>query len=127
MLRGTMKFYPVWDGTLVVASVQGLPVTESGIFAMHIHEGGNCGGEDFSDAGAHYNPANTPHPEHSGDLPPLLRCCSGRAFFAVVTGRFRIPDVIGKTVIIHSGPDDFHTQPAGNSGGRIGCGMIRKN
>lgn len=125
-LRGTVRFYPMWDGVLVEVEVCGLPEGGDGIFAMHIHEGSDCGGTDFSNAGGHFNPGGQMHPEHAGDLPPLFRCCGGRAYFAMVTSRFTIPDVVGRTVIIHSGPDDFHSQPAGNSGSRIGCGMIRR-
>lgn len=125
-LRGTVKFYPVWDGVLITAEVCGLPEQGNGIFAMHIHQGDTCIGRDFSDASGHFNPAGSLHPAHAGDLPSLIRCCGGRAYFAVVTSRFSLGDVIGRTVIIHSGPDDFYTQPAGNSGSRIGCGVIRK-
>lgn len=125
-LRGLVGFYPMRNGVLVVAEISGLPEQGPGIFAMHIHEGEGCGGTDFSDAGGHFNPEGKRHPEHAGDLPPLLRCCDGRAYFSVMTSRFSIRDVIGRTVVIHSGPDDFHTQPSGNSGGRIGCGVIRR-
>ncbi len=55
---------------------------------------------------------------HAGDLPPLLSN-NGRAYCQVLTGRFRVSDVIGKTVVIHSGPDDFMTQPSGNAGEKI--------
>lgn len=64
-----------------------------------------------------------PHPFHAGDLPPLLSC-KGRAYLAVITGRFCVKDVIGRSVVIHAGPDDLHTQPAGNAGAKIGCGVI---
>lgn len=123
-LRGTVKFYPVDCGTLIAADLTGLPESESGFFALHIHEGKNCTGEGFPNTGGHYNPEDTPHPRHAGDLPPLLSE-NGRAFLATRTGRFAVWDVIGKTVVIHSGPDDFHSQPAGNAGEKIGCGEIK--
>ena len=81
--------------------------------------------DDFESAGGHLNFENTPHPEHTGDLPPLFGA-DGRAYLAVITGRFSVNDVIGRTVIIHSDPDDFKTQPAGNSGERIACGVISR-
>ena len=123
-LRGIVKFYEQREGTLVVAQIDGLPKeSETGFFAFHIHEGRDCGGEGFADTGGHFNPGNTEHPRHAGDLPPLLSD-NGRAFMQVLTGRFRVDEVIGRTVIIHSHPDDFHTQPSGNAGTKIACGVI---
>ena len=122
-LYGTVKLYPMGKHVLVVADVCGLPKSETGIFALHIHAGTDCGGQDFSDSGSHFDMDSDPHPSHAGDLPPLFSC-DGRAFLAVLTGRFCLPDVLGKTVIIHAGPDDFHSQPAGNAGKKIACGVI---
>lgn len=122
-IRGYARFYPHRDGVLAVVSVCGLPESASGFFALHIHEGGDCGGEVFANSGSHYNPSGTTHPRHAGDLPPLLSC-RGNAWMAVVTNRFQIRDIIGKTVIIHSAPDDFTTQPSGNAGTKIACGVI---
>lgn len=123
-LRGTVRFYPRCQGTLVVAQISGLPRdSETDFFAFHIHEGGDCGGEGFADTGGHYDPCGKPHPCHAGDLPPLLSSC-GNAYLAVVTGRFRVADVLGRTVVIHSHPDDFHTQPSGGAGSKIACGVI---
>lgn len=124
-LRGAAKFYQMPKGVLISVQVCGLPDGGgSGFFALHIHEGGGCGGEDFSETGSHYNPLGEPHPNHAGDLPPLLSC-NGEAFMSFLTGRFRLKDVIGRTLVIHGGPDDFHTQPAGNAGSKIACGVIR--
>ena len=123
-LSGTVKFYLVDGGVLVVADISGLPQGGgSGFFALHIHEGADCSAPGFADTGSHFNPTGQPHPNHAGDLPPLLSF-RGRAFLAVLTGRFRVSDVIGRTVVIHSGPDDFKTQPSGNSGDKIVCGVI---
>lgn len=122
-LRGTVKFYPVPCGVLVVAEINGLPESDTGFFAMHIHEGDNCGGVDFANSGAHFNPNGEEHPRHAGDLPPLLSR-HGRAFLAVETDRFEIRDILGHTAVIHIAPDDFHSQPAGNSGRKIACGKI---
>lgn len=124
-LRGSVTFYPVPGGTLVTAEIQGLPGSKTGFFGFHIHEGADCGGKNFEETGGHLNPQGKPHPQHMGDLPPLLEN-RGRAFLAVKTGRFRPEDVIGRTVVIHSDPDDFHTQPSGNAGKKIACGVIRR-
>lgn len=122
-LIGKVSFTPCLQGTVVTARIFGLPESETGFFAFHIHEGNGCGGEDFSDTGSHYNPDAMPHPRHAGDLPPLLSC-GGNAYLSVLTDRFSVREIIGRTVVIHSGTDDFKTQPAGNAGTKIGCGEI---
>ena len=84
-----------------------------------MHGGELCGHQ------GHLNPGDCPHPHHAGDLPPLFGC-AGRALLAVYTDRFRVPEILGRTVVIHSGPDDFTSQPAGNSGSKIACSVIRR-
>ncbi len=125
LLRGQVRFYQRWNCVLVEVTVQGLPTNDTGFFGFHIHDGGSCTGTNFSDTGSHYNPTEQPHPLHTGDLPPLISCHSD-AYMAVATGRFRTSDVIGRTVILHDMADDFHTQPAGNAGTKIACGVIRR-
>lgn len=123
-LSGQVRFYQECGSVLVVAEVTGFSVgDQNGFFALHIHEGDSCCGEGFPATGGHYNPKRTPHPDHAGDLPPLL-VCDGRAYLAVRTGRFRVSEIIGRTVVIHGGSDDFHSQPAGNAGAKIACGVI---
>jgi Cu/Zn superoxide dismutase len=131
-LNGKVKFYKARNGVVVEASVYGLP--ESGekcgnsVFALHIHNGTGCTGnqtDPFADAGVHYNPENCPHPEHAGDLPPLFSN-GGYAWMAVFTERFKLEDVMSLPVIIHARPDDFTTQPSGNAGSKIACGIIYK-
>lgn len=131
-LDGTIKFYSTTVGTIVISMVSGLPenddVCRQPVFAFHIHEGGACSGNDsdfFADALTHYNPNSCPHPYHAGDMPPLFSA-NGLAFFAFLTDRFSIDEIIGKTVIIHDSPDDFTTQPSGNSGSKIACGVIEE-
>lgn len=123
-ITGTVKFFSTKLGVIVLNEINGLPTTQTNIFAEHIHENGTCDG-DFESAGEHYNPSNQPHPNHAGDLPPLFSV-NGYALSAVLTNRFNLDEIIGKTVIIHSQPDDFYTQPAGNSGQRIACGVIKR-
>ena len=124
-LTGKIKFYQKRNAVLVVADIQGLPQTSTGFFGFHIHEGKSCGGTNFEETKGHYNPTNVPHPIHAGDLPPLMRC-NGGAYLAVATDRFRIAEIIGRTVVIHNMPDDFISQPAGNAGTKIACGIIRR-
>lgn len=130
---GVVYLYPCWGGTLFVAEVQGLP-QESGscgnhIHGLHIHEGGDCGSileEPFFDAGQHWNPDNCSHPAHTGDLPPLFGSC-GYALSIFYTRRFVPEEAIGHTIVIHALPDDFTSQPSGNSGVKIACGEIMAN
>ena len=125
-LNGEVRFYQKCGSVLVAADISGLPTnSRSGFFALHIHEGHDCSGEDFFGTGGHFNPKEAPHPNHAGDLPPLL-LCRGGAYLAVLTDRFCVRDVIGRTVVIHDGADDFHSQPAGNAGTKIACGVICK-
>ena len=120
-LRGLVQFYEGPDFVLIAASVQGLP---EGFHAFHIHEGPDCGGDQFADSKGHFDPLGRPHPDHAGDLPPLLSC-GGKALGLMRTCRFRLCQVLGRTVIVHQNPDDFHTQPSGNAGEKIACGVIR--
>ena len=125
-LRGEVKFYQKRGAVLVCVHVSGLPrESETGFFALHIHEGGGGSGEGFSDTGGHYSPCQEAHPQHAGDLPALLSC-GGGAYLAVLTDRFCVADVIGRTVVIHAGADDLHTQPAGGAGAKIACGGIHR-
>lgn len=124
-LRGRVRFLLHRDGVLVVAQIEGLPENGTGFFGFHIHEAGSCGGSGFGETGSHYNPAGNSHPRHAGDLPPLLSA-GGRAFLSVVTDRFCVEDIIGKTIVIHEKPDDFTSQPSGNAGAKIACGEIRR-
>lgn len=127
-LSGLVKFYDTpFGGILVEAEVFGLPnITTPGssnFYAMHIHQFGDCS-ENFIHTGDHYNPGSTLHPQHAGDMPPLLGN-QGYAWTAFYDKRYRISDIINRSVIIHAHPDDFVTQPSGNSGEKIGCGLIR--
>lgn len=127
-ISGTVSFFPVREGIIISANIHGLPAKDTGgdFFAFHIHEGSNCTGSDFSDTGAHFDLHSALHPHHTGDLPPLF-ASHGRAYLEFWTDRFRISDVLGRTIIIHENTDDLHTQPSGNAGKRIACGKILRN
>lgn len=132
-IEGRVLFYQTLYGVLVEAEIFGLP--EEGdkcpksIFAFHIHEGGSCdpgSKNDFPETGGHYNPNDCEHPYHAGDMPPLFGN-AGYAFMTFLTNRFSVKEVIGKTVIIHAGKDDFTTQPSGNAGEKMACGEIKSH
>lgn len=125
-LSGCVQFYQESGCVLIEARIFGLPKkSETGFFGFHIHQGESCSGMDFSRTGSHYNPMDQMHPKHEGDLPPLLEC-RGNAYLSVRTDRFPVKDIIGRTVVIHSDPDDFHSQPADNAGKKIACSVISK-
>lgn len=131
-LSGAVRFYQTDGGVIVLAEVAGLPKSDAScqerIFGFHIHEGNDCGGnmdDPFADAMSHYNPGGCKHPYHAGDLPPLFGN-DGHALSMFLTDRFSVDEVIGRTIIIHDHPDDFTTQPSGNSGTKIACGIIRR-
>lgn len=123
---GNMYMYSACEGTLVVTEIWGLP-EDSPFFAVHIHNGKSCTGNEsdpFVDAGSHLNFKNEPHPYHTGDLPVLLNN-NGYAWSAVYTNRFKPCEVKGYPVIIHSKPDDYRSQPSGDAGEKIACGIIK--
>lgn len=130
-ITGTVRLYQSGSGVIVYADIRNLPDAEIScqkrIFGFHIHSGTACTGDEmdpFSAAMSHDNPDNCMHPYHAGDLPPLFGN-HGTAVSVFLTDRFSVSEVIGKTMIIHDSPDDFTTQPSGNSGTRIACGIIR--
>ncbi len=154
-LQGMVLFYDTGKGTIVSADFKGLPTEYNidndqienehqslkyectnpfgNIFAFHIHEGENCTGtveDPLKDTGMHLNPDRCYHPYHMGDMPPLFSngkgSNDGKAWFAFYTERFHIWDIIGKTVVVHRGVDDFTSQPSGNAGKKIACGIIRR-
>lgn len=131
-IAGTVHFYQTNIGVIVCAEISGLPhpndPCHEPIFGFHIHEGSDCSGnmdDPFADAMSHYNPIGCAHPYHAGDLPPLFGN-NGFALLLFLTDRFSVDEIIGRTVIIHDHPDDFTTQPSGNSGTKIACGVIRR-
>jgi Cu-Zn family superoxide dismutase len=134
-LRGVVYFFNVPGGTEICVYVTGLPEYKPahnnedpiGPHGFHIHEFGNCEVGDpkdpFQAAGEHWNPDNQPHGNHAGDF-PVLFSNNGIARMQFFTNRFKVHNIIGKSVIIHQNPDDYRTQPAGDAGKRLGCGVI---
>jgi len=130
---GTVRFTQKGTKVAVVADLHGLPPGAE--FGFHVHEKGDCSAPDASSAGGHFNPSGKPHgmhtqPErHAGDMPNLKSDAQGNAhaewdsdLLAVGSGT---GDVVGRAVVVHRNADDYHSQPAGNSGPRIACGVIK--
>jgi superoxide dismutase, Cu-Zn family len=128
---GTVTFTRNGDRVRVVAEISRLA---AGAHGFHIHEKGDCSASDATSAGGHFNPGNQPHgnpaagAHHAGDMPLLIADASGNATIDVTLSTISIGsganDIVGRAVVIHKDPDDFKTQPAGNSGARIACGVI---
>lgn len=130
-IKGKVMFYQLCGGVMVYAEISGLPKKcdpcKDPIFAFHIHNGTQCKGnkdDPFADADGHYNPHNCHHPYHAGDMPPLFGA-NGKAVLAFLSNRFTVSEILGKAVIIHAKPDDFTTQPSGNAGEKIACGIVK--
>lgn len=125
-LKGKVLIYPAEGGSVIVIEAAGLP-QEVPFIAVHLHEGRACTGnmnDAFANAGLHLNFELLGHPLHTGDFPALLNN-NGYAWSAFYTNRFSPKQVIGYPVVIHAHSDDYHTQPSGDSGSKIGCGIIR--
>ena len=129
-INGIVTFKETKNGVIMTAKINNLPQSndkcKGRFFGFHIHEGSSCTGnvnDEFANAKSHLNPNDCPHPFHIGDLPPLIEN-NGYAYMSVLLSKFKVKDIIGKVIIIHDSPDDFTTQPSGNSGTKIACGKI---
>ena len=133
-VAGQVTFTRTGDTVRVVGEVTGLaPNTEHG---FHIHDKGDCSSGDGMSTGGHFNPAATAHgayaasEHHAGDLASLKADAYGVAKFSYTTNSVSVgegmADVIGHGLIVHRDADDFKTQPTGNSGPRLACGVISK-
>lgn len=132
--QGTAKF--VQTGKNVEMDLNVYKLTP-GIHAVHIHEKGDCSSTDGSSAGGHWNPTNHDHGKfgsetfHMGDIGNLNADKDGTARLVFKTDKWCIgckdetKNIVGKSLIIHAGRDDFKTQPTGNAGGRVGCIEIK--
>lgn len=130
--RGIVRFAQEAGGVKAVADVEGL--APNSIHGFHIHEFGDCSAPDATSAGSHYDAAGTKHhgtPDdtlrHSGDMGNIQADAAGKAHYELLLKGATISGVdapiLGRAVIVHANPDDF-SQPVGNAGGRIGCGVI---
>lgn len=131
---GTAMLTQEPDGTRIGATLTGLP---PGTYAIHLHAIGKCDGPGFTTAGGHFNPGMKQHGslnpagEHAGDLPNIVvgddrrgSLDAVRAGMRLVDGDAPLVDTDGAAIVVHAGPDDYRTDPAGNSGVRIACGVL---
>jgi superoxide dismutase, Cu-Zn family len=130
-VTGIVTFTPVAGGVQVHAEIAGLTPGKHG---FHVHEFGDCSAADASSAGAHFNPTNQPHAgpdaaaRHEGDMGNVEADASGNAKLDYVDHQISLANdaksAIGRSVVVHAKPDDLKTQPSGDSGARIACGVI---
>ncbi|MBL8489875.1 MAG: superoxide dismutase family protein [Rhodocyclaceae bacterium] len=131
-VRGNVEFRAEGGSVRVLAQVSGLAPGEHG---FHVHEVGDCSAPDATSAKGHFNPAGKPHghhgggERHAGDMPNLVADGYGNASISALLGQLSLTEgpsgILGRSVVIHADPDDYKSQPAGNSGKRIACGVIR--
>lgn len=129
-VQGRVDFKKVDGGVLITAEVSGLTPGKHG---FHIHEFGDCTSADGASAGGHFNPTHAKHggpdhiDRHAGDLGNVVANELGIAVYSRVDTMIKLngPDtIIGRSIIVHANSDDYKTQPTGNAGGRLACGVI---
>ena len=132
-LVGSVNFTDTPAGVLVIGTVRGLGIGAHGI---HLHTVGACDPPGFTSAGGHFNPEGAKHGfrnpagHHAGDMPNIVTQAAGVHGFQFVVagvklnGRGGLLDSDGAAIVIHSGADDYMTDPSGNSGARLACGVI---
>lgn len=130
-VTGTVKFVQQDGYVMVNVSAQRLGSNQE--HGFHIHEKGDCSAADGMSAGGHFNPTGAAHgpqhgEKHAGDMPALVADASGYASTSFKLTGVTLTEgpnsILGRSVIVHKDPDDYKTQPTGNSGARIACGVI---
>lgn len=133
-VSGKLGFAPMGDGVHISGEVGGLPA--NGQFGFHVHEKGDCSAVDASSAGGHFNPTASTHgrangpAHHAGDMDNISADASGVAqvnvhLHGVTLGGGALNDIANRAVIVHAAADDYRSQPAGNAGARVACGLIK--
>jgi superoxide dismutase, Cu-Zn family len=132
-VTGALALAQSAEGVRITGSVQGLK--PDGEFGFHVHEKGDCSAPDGSSAGAHFNPTQAQHgnpgggEHHAGDMLNIRSSAEGVAQVDTTAAGTSVQgdpntDVMGKAIVVHESPDDYTTQPSGNSGKRVACGVI---
>ena len=133
LVSGRLNAMPMAGGVHFIGEIGGL--TRNATHAIHVHEKGDCSAADASSAGGHYNPGNAPHgrpdagAHHEGDMPNIVADANGVARVnlhvnGLSLGGPAASDIAGRAVVVHAQADDYTSQPAGNSGARVACGVI---
>jgi Cu-Zn family superoxide dismutase len=129
-VTGTVTFTSEADGAKIVVDITGLTPGKHG---LHIHEKGDCSAPDASSAGGHFNPTHSHHggpataQRHAGDFGNIEADASGKVHVELKDKELRLSganSIVGKSVVVHEKEDDLKTDPSGNSGARVACGVI---
>ena len=134
LVSGRLVLVPAGDGVHITGVIGGQAPRQ--VAGFHVHERGDCSAADASSAGAHFNPAGAPHgragsgAHHAGDMDNLQADNEGVAhvdtrLHQVTLGGGAPNDIAGKALVVHAQADDYRSQPAGNAGARVACGVIR--
>lgn len=134
LVSGSVTLVPMGDGVHLTGTVGGFAANSQ--HGIHVHEKGDCSAADASSAGGHFNPTGDPHgrasreaPHHAGDMDNLVADGEGVAqvnihMHGVTLGGGAANDIAGKALVVHAAPDDYASQPSGNSGARVACAVI---
>lgn len=132
---GSVRFVQSGSKVLITGEVRGLK--PGAVHGFHVHEKGDCSSPDGMSTGGHFNPTGKPHGQHdagahhAGDLPSLQADAAGVAKFSIESTAISVgtgvTDIVGRGLIVHRDPDDYKTQPTGNSGPRLACAVIVKS
>jgi len=132
LVSGPLALVPLHGGVRITGDLGGLT---PGSHGFHVHQTGDCSAADAASAGGHFNPTGSAHgragttAHHAGDIDNIVADASGVAHVdvqlrGVSLGGDAATDIIGRALVVHAAPDDYQSQPAGNSGTRVGCGVI---
>ena len=132
LVSGTLTLVPMHGGVRVTGDIGGLV---AGSHGFHVHQTGDCSAADASSAGGHFNPTLQAHgraevaPHHAGDIDNIVADAAGIAhvdarLHDVSLGGGAANDIVGRALVVHAAPDDYRSQPSGNSGARVACGVI---
>ena len=133
LVSGRVQVMSMGNGVHIAGDVGGLdPGSAHG---FHIHEKGDCSAVDASSAGGHFNPTSAPHgraettPHHAGDMDNIVADCDGVAHVNMHVGGLMLggggpTDIAGRALVVHAQPDDYTSQPSGDAGARVACGVI---
>ena len=133
LVSGKLTLMPMSDGVHLGGEIGGLGAGQT--HAIHVHEKGDCSAADASSAGGHFNPTGSAHGRantaihHAGDMDNIVSDADGVAkidihLSGVTLGGGATNDIAGRAVVVHAAPDDYTSQPAGNAGARVACGVI---
>jgi len=134
LVSGRLTLTPIRDGVRVTGDIGGLAPGSS--HGFHVHETGDCSAADAASAGGHFNPTGSAHGKagtpahHAGDIDNIVADVEGvahvdRRIAGVVLGGGAGNDIVGRALVVHAAADDYRTQPSGNSGARVACGVIK--